>query len=105
LLKLELFVFSWKVAYCTPSYHCWPGINDIIRDQDLVGWRAFLKGAALHEWVAKQQEYYEWTQHKYHREMLDHNTYQETLEDIMEYVGTTQRRATQPRIISITART
>jgi hypothetical protein len=42
-----------------PSYN-WPGVNDIVRDQDAVGWRAFLEGGVLHAWAAKQQEYYNW---------------------------------------------
>ncbi len=42
-----------------PSYN-WPGVNDIVLDQDAVGWRAFLEGGVLHAWAAKQQEYYNW---------------------------------------------
>jgi hypothetical protein len=42
-----------------PSYN-WPGVNDIVLDQDAVGWRAFLEGVFLHAWAAKQQEYYNW---------------------------------------------
>jgi hypothetical protein len=46
-----------------PSYN-WPGVNDIILDQDAVGWRAFLEGVVLHAWAAKQQEYYNWIKHR-----------------------------------------
>jgi hypothetical protein len=41
----------------TPSYN-WPGVNNVILDQDAVGWRPFLEGGVLHAWAAKQQEYY-----------------------------------------------
>ncbi len=44
-----------------PDYN-WPGVNDLVRNQDLVGWRAFLEGGILHDWAAKQQEYYDWLQ-------------------------------------------
>jgi hypothetical protein len=42
-----------------PSYR-WPGVNDLVRAQTLIGWRAFLEGAVLKAWAAKQQEYYDW---------------------------------------------
>jgi hypothetical protein len=42
-----------------PSFH-WPGVNNIVLDQDEVGWRAFLEGCVLQAWAAKQQEYYDW---------------------------------------------
>ena len=42
-----------------PNYN-WPGVNDLILRQDLVGWRVFLEGGVLHEWAAKQQEYFDW---------------------------------------------
>jgi hypothetical protein len=44
-----------------PSY-AWPGVNDIVLRQTRLGWRAFLEGAILCDWAAKQQEYYEWIQ-------------------------------------------
>ncbi len=44
-----------------PDYN-WPGVNDLVRNQDLVGWRVFLEGGILHDWAAKQQEYYDWLQ-------------------------------------------
>ena len=46
-----------------PSFR-WPGINDIVRQQDRVGWRAFFEGAVLQSWAAKQQEYYTWLKRK-----------------------------------------
>jgi hypothetical protein len=42
-----------------PSYS-WPGVNDLILEQDTVGWRNFLEGGILKKWAAKQQEYYTW---------------------------------------------
>jgi hypothetical protein len=39
-----------------PSYN-WPGVNGIVRAQDLVGWQAFLEGAILKAWAVKQHEY------------------------------------------------
>jgi hypothetical protein len=42
-----------------PSYN-WPGVNNIVLDQDAVGWQAFLEGGVLHACPAKQQEYYNW---------------------------------------------
>ncbi len=44
-----------------PTY-TWPGINDLIRKQDVIGWKNFMEGGILHEWAAKQQEYYDWLQ-------------------------------------------
>jgi hypothetical protein len=44
------------------SAYTWPGVNDLIRDQDQVGWRTFLEGGMLQNWAAKQQEYYTWLQ-------------------------------------------
>ena len=46
-----------------PNYH-WPGINELITQQHLVGWRAFLEGCVLKDWAAKQQSYYDWLQRK-----------------------------------------
>ena len=33
-----------------PSY-TWPGVNDLVLAQDLIGWRAFLEGAILQAWA------------------------------------------------------
>jgi hypothetical protein len=55
-------VHSWRNQDgdpLAPSYN-WPGVNDIVLDQDAVGWRAFLEGGVLHTWAAKQQEYCNW---------------------------------------------
>jgi hypothetical protein len=38
----------------SPSYS-WPGVNDLILEQDAVGWRNFMEGGILHAWAAKQQ--------------------------------------------------
>ena len=38
----------------------WPGVNDLIQEQDKIGWRAFLEGCIVKNWAAKQQEYYTW---------------------------------------------
>jgi hypothetical protein len=46
-----------------PAYN-WPGLNTLVRTQDAVGWKAFLEGAVLKEWAAKQQEYYNWLQRR-----------------------------------------
>ena len=42
----------------------WPGVNNLLQTQDLLGWRAFLEGCVLKEWAAKQQEYYTWLERK-----------------------------------------
>jgi hypothetical protein len=42
----------------------WPGVNNLLQTQDLLGWRAFLEGCVLKEWAAKQQEYYTWLEKK-----------------------------------------
>jgi hypothetical protein len=49
---------SWRANedLPVPSY-TWPGVNTLLQQQDLVGWRAFLEGALLQNWSAKQQEY------------------------------------------------
>jgi hypothetical protein len=55
-------LLSWRNQDANPpapSYN-WPGVNDIVLDQDAVGWRAFLEGGVLYIWAAKQQEYYNW---------------------------------------------
>jgi hypothetical protein len=48
----------------TEPHYRWPGVNDLVRAQDLIGWRAFLEGAVLKAWAAKQQEYYDWIQRR-----------------------------------------
>jgi hypothetical protein len=50
--------------YPNPSYN-WPGVNDIILDQDIVGWQSFLEGCILHSWAAKQQEYHNWIKRRH----------------------------------------
>jgi hypothetical protein len=47
----------------SPSYR-WSGVNDLVQAQDLIGWRAFLEGAVLKAWAAKQQDYYDWIQRR-----------------------------------------
>jgi hypothetical protein len=56
---------AWHQSSATaaPSYS-WPGVNDLIYTQTLVGWQAFLEGGVLKEWAAKQQEYYDWLARK-----------------------------------------
>jgi hypothetical protein len=46
-----------------PSY-AWPGVNDLVLQQNRLGWRAFLEGAVLQAWAAKQHEYFEWLKRK-----------------------------------------
>jgi hypothetical protein len=41
---------SWRnqdAGPLAPLYN-WPGVNNIVLDQDAVGWRAFLEGGVLH---------------------------------------------------------
>jgi hypothetical protein len=47
-----------------PPNYAWPGVNAIVTQQDLIGWRAFLEGCVLQAWAAKQQEYYDWLERK-----------------------------------------
>jgi hypothetical protein len=56
---------SWRAneEFPVPSY-TWPGVNNLLQQQDLIGWRAFLEGAILQHWAAKQQEYYTWLQRR-----------------------------------------
>jgi hypothetical protein len=56
---------SWRAneEFQVPSY-TWPGVNNLLQQQDLIGWRAFLEGAILQQWAAKQQEYYTWLQRR-----------------------------------------
>jgi len=56
---------AWKThsPQIDPQY-TWPGVNDLVKKQDLVGWRSFLEGCILHEWAAKQQAYYDWLKRK-----------------------------------------
>ncbi len=46
-----------------PDYN-WPGVNDLVLTQDIIGWKAFLEGGVLHAWAAKQQDYYDWLNKK-----------------------------------------
>jgi hypothetical protein len=56
---------AWKIhSPQTDPQYTWPGVNDLVRTQDLVGWRSFLEGCVLHDWAAKQQAYYDWLQRK-----------------------------------------
>jgi hypothetical protein len=46
-----------------PPLNCtWPGLNEIVSAQDMIGWRNFMEGGILQAWAAKQQEYYNWIQ-------------------------------------------
>ena len=49
-------------AVLPPIYCNWPGLTNLISAQDKVGWKNFMEGGILHEWAAKQQEYYDWLQ-------------------------------------------
>ncbi len=54
---------AWRTQTRLPDlFYRWPGVNDLVRAQDLIGWRAFLEGAVLQAWAAKQQDYYDWLQ-------------------------------------------
>jgi thiamine phosphate synthase YjbQ (UPF0047 family) len=57
---------SWRnqdKVWPAPSYN-WPGVNDLILLQDLVGWQAFLEGRVLQAWAAKPQDYYDWLERR-----------------------------------------
>jgi hypothetical protein len=41
-------------ALPVPTY-AWPGINDLILKQDVVGWRNFMEGGILYKWAAKNK--------------------------------------------------
>jgi hypothetical protein len=55
------YLTFWKMnsEIPIPQYH-WPGVNDLIKVQSKIGWRAFLEGEVLKDWEAKQAEYYVW---------------------------------------------
>ena len=56
---------SWRAGNeLQATSHTWPGVNDLIQDQDKIGWRTFLEGGILQKWAAKQQEYYTWLQRR-----------------------------------------
>jgi hypothetical protein len=56
---------SWRNATAPqPPSYTWPGVNDLVLLQDLVGWRSFLEGGVLQAWAAKQQDYYNWLQRR-----------------------------------------
>jgi hypothetical protein len=55
---------SWRrqeVPLRPPDYR-WPGLNDLVRAQDEIGWQNFLEGGVLHAWSEKQHDYYAWLQ-------------------------------------------
>jgi hypothetical protein len=57
---------SWRnqeAEWPAPSYN-WTGVNDLVVNQDLIGWHAFIEGAVLKAWAAKQQEYYDWLERR-----------------------------------------
>jgi hypothetical protein len=76
---------AWRTQTRLPDlFYRWPGVNDLVRAQDLIGWRAFLEGAVLQAWAAKQQDYYDWLQRcntgrrwitMQHRKTLDYYTH------------------------------
>jgi hypothetical protein len=51
-------------AVLPPPTYNWPGVNDLITHQDIIGWKNFLEGGVLQAWAAKQQEYYDWLQRR-----------------------------------------
>ena len=54
---------AWRQQTPSPILsYTWPGINDLVLLQNRLGWRAFIEGAILCDWAAKQQEYYKWLQ-------------------------------------------
>jgi hypothetical protein len=57
---------SWRrqEARLPPPTYDWPGVNDLVLEQDLIGWKNFLEGCVLQAWAAKQQEYYDWLQRR-----------------------------------------
>jgi hypothetical protein len=56
---------SWRHQTPPPiAAYNWPGINDIVIRQTRLGWRAFLEGAILCDWAAKQHDHYEWLKRK-----------------------------------------
>jgi hypothetical protein len=56
---------SWRTDTAPgPLSYTWPGVNDLVLLQDLVGWRVFLEGGILQAWAAKQQDYYDWLQRR-----------------------------------------
>jgi hypothetical protein len=56
---------AWQMQKRLPDlFYRRPGVNDLVRAQDLIGWRAFLEGAVLQAWAAKQQDYYDWLQRR-----------------------------------------
>lgn len=44
--------------------HTWPGLAELIAQQDLIGWRTFMEGGILQAWAAKQQDYFDWLQRR-----------------------------------------
>jgi hypothetical protein len=58
-------ITAWKkLRDPPPPSYAWPGVDDLVRAQGQVGWRAFLEGGVLQEWAGKQQEYYTWLKKK-----------------------------------------
>jgi L-rhamnose mutarotase len=57
---------AWKThAPQSDPQYTWPDVNDLVKNQDIVGWRSFLEGCILQQdWAAKQQAYYDWLQRK-----------------------------------------
>jgi hypothetical protein len=58
-----LHLWQTHTPILTPSY-AWPGVNDIVLLQSRLGWQAFIEGAILQTWAAKQHKYYEWIKQK-----------------------------------------
>jgi hypothetical protein len=60
----RLATFCNQTEVLPVLYHTWPGLTDIITQQDAVGWRTFMEGGIIHAWAAKQQEYFNWLQRR-----------------------------------------
>ena len=62
VIKSRLKTVRNRTEDLPATYYKWPGLNELVQAQDTLGWRIFLEVGILHEWAAKQQEYYDWIQ-------------------------------------------
>jgi hypothetical protein len=54
-ILIRIQTVRWQEAVMPSPLYSWPGVNDLILEQDAVGWRNYMEGGILHTWAAKQQ--------------------------------------------------
>jgi hypothetical protein len=87
---------AWREDQALPHpQYRWPGVSDMVSAQGQIGWRAFLEGAVLKDWAAKQQQCYLWLQKK-HRATMDNRPNKIVMGNILGHVGASEQIIEEP---------